>query len=78
MKVSVTVFAQGWFGGKKMKAAIGFDKVVEILHKFQAPADVSTSVKRCPDWHQNKVPPGGPASGKALISSPGPNPKALA
>ena len=42
MKVSVTVFAQGWFGGKKMKAAIGFDKVVEILHKFQAPADVST------------------------------------
>ena len=33
---------QGWFGGKKMKAAIGFDKVVDILYKFQAPADVST------------------------------------
>ena len=34
---------QGWFGGKKMKAAIGFDRVVEILHKFQAPQDVSQS-----------------------------------
>jgi hypothetical protein len=31
---------QGWFGGKKMKATIGFDKVVEILHKFQAPEEV--------------------------------------
>lgn len=30
---------KGWFGGKKMKAAIGFDKVVEILHKFQAPKE---------------------------------------
>ncbi|XP_076463825.1 spermatogenesis-defective protein 39 homolog isoform X2 [Babylonia areolata] len=34
--------AKGWFGGKKMKAAIGFDKVVEILHKFQAPVDILT------------------------------------
>lgn len=32
--------AKGWFGGKKMKAAIGFDKVVEILHKFQAPHEI--------------------------------------
>ncbi|KAL8586877.1 hypothetical protein ACOMHN_050982 [Nucella lapillus] len=34
--------AKGWFGGKKMKAAIGFDKVVDILHKFQAPMEILT------------------------------------
>lgn len=32
--------AKGWFGGKKMKAAIGFEKVVEILHRFQAPPEI--------------------------------------
>ncbi|XP_025104563.1 spermatogenesis-defective protein 39 homolog isoform X2 [Pomacea canaliculata] len=34
--------AKSWFGGKKMKAPIGFDKVVEILNKFNAPTDILT------------------------------------
>lgn len=32
---------QGWFGSTKMKSVIGFDKIVSILHKNNAPPDVS-------------------------------------
>ncbi|KAK7487131.1 hypothetical protein BaRGS_00021626 [Batillaria attramentaria] len=40
--IELLLTSKGWFGGKKMKAAIGFDKVVEILYKFQAPPDILT------------------------------------
>ncbi|ESO86407.1 hypothetical protein LOTGIDRAFT_129312 [Lottia gigantea] len=32
--------SKGWFGSTKMKSAIGFDKVVEILHKNNAPSEM--------------------------------------
>nr|KAG5699762.1 hypothetical protein BaRGS_014178 [Batillaria attramentaria] len=55
---------EGWFGGKKMKAAIGFDKVVEILYKFQAPPDTLIKMKdragveefaRKTQWHPGRL-----------------------
>ncbi|XP_071080545.1 spermatogenesis-defective protein 39 homolog [Haliotis cracherodii] len=38
--IEVLLTAKGWFGGTKLKAVIGFDKVSEILHKNKAPHDV--------------------------------------
>ena len=32
---------QGWFGGTKIKSVIGFDKVVDVLHKTGAPKEVT-------------------------------------
>ncbi|XP_041353430.1 spermatogenesis-defective protein 39 homolog [Gigantopelta aegis] len=41
--IKTLLTAKGWFGGTKMKAVIGFDKVCEILHKVSAPHSVLAS-----------------------------------
>lgn len=38
--IETLLTTKGWFGGTKMKAAIGFDKVVAILHRNGAPQDI--------------------------------------
>ncbi|KAH9496174.1 spermatogenesis-defective protein 39 [Bulinus truncatus] len=38
--IEALLTTKGWFGGTKMKAVIGFDKVVNILHKNNAPPDI--------------------------------------
>ena len=56
-----------------MKAAIGFDRVVEILHKFQAPNDVSINVMCHPEQQEFRMQLTGPVLGKVLhMTSPQP------
>ncbi|CAL1530403.1 unnamed protein product [Lymnaea stagnalis] len=38
--IEALLTAKGFFGGTKLKSCIGFDKVVEILHKHNAPPEV--------------------------------------
>ena len=38
--VKFLFLSQGWLGNVKMKAPIGFDKVVMVLHQVGAPKDV--------------------------------------
>ncbi|KAK3774195.1 hypothetical protein RRG08_001330 [Elysia crispata] len=38
--VEAILTTKGWFGSTKLKAAIGFDKVVAILHRNGAPPDI--------------------------------------
>ncbi|GFO11147.1 spermatogenesis-defective protein 39 homolog [Plakobranchus ocellatus] len=38
--IEAILTTKGWFGGTKLKAPIGFDKIVGILHKNGAPPDI--------------------------------------
>ncbi|XP_059147960.1 spermatogenesis-defective protein 39 homolog [Physella acuta] len=38
--VEALLTTKGWFGGPKMKAIIGFDKVIDILHRNSSPPEV--------------------------------------
>ncbi|XP_035689373.1 spermatogenesis-defective protein 39 homolog isoform X2 [Branchiostoma floridae] len=39
-EIEALLTSKNWFGGTKMKACIGFEKVVEILSKQKAPVDI--------------------------------------
>ncbi|CAH1791214.1 unnamed protein product, partial [Owenia fusiformis] len=46
---------KGWFGGTKMKASIGFDKVIDVLSKNGALADVLTKYCKLIDDSEKRL-----------------------
>ncbi|XP_035826310.1 spermatogenesis-defective protein 39 homolog isoform X2 [Aplysia californica] len=38
--IEIMLTTKGWFGGTKMKSVIGFDKIVNILHRNSAPPEI--------------------------------------
>ncbi|XP_006813614.1 spermatogenesis-defective protein 39 homolog [Saccoglossus kowalevskii] len=47
--IETMLTAKGWFGGTKMKASIGFEKVIDILSKMNAPPEVMGKYIMCID-----------------------------